>query len=88
MTRNRVFHSLLMSAGVLLMAACATTRPDGYLDERYFQAEARYYEKFQHEGMTVYCASRDFSSRQALFPGQCISEADLRQVVRDARRGM
>ena len=80
MTRNRVFHSFLISASVLLMSACATTRPPGYLDEKYFQAEAKYYEKFQFEGTTVYCAPVDRSSSQALFPGQCTRP---RSVFRD-----
>ena len=92
MTRNRVFHSFLMSAGVFLLAACATNRPSGYLDEKYFPAEAKYYEKFQLEGATVYCATKDSRSGQALMPyygtSRCITEADLRQAVRDVRKGM
>jgi len=90
MTRNRVFHSVLLATGVLLLAACATNRPPGYLDEKYFQAEAKYYEKFQHEGTTVYCATKDSRSGLGLMPyygtPRCITEADLRQMVRDVRR--
>jgi hypothetical protein len=92
MTRNRVFQSLLISACVFLMTACANNRPPGYLDDKYFRAEAKYYEKFQLEGTTVYCATKDSHAGQGLMPyygtPRCITEADLRLAVRDVRKGM
>ena len=56
MARNNVFRSVLLAAGVLVVAACASQPPStGSLDEKYFQREANNYQKFQYEGQTVYC---------------------------------
>jgi len=87
MATNRVFRSVLLASGVLLTAACAsqTASTTGSLDEKYFQREAKNYQKFQHEGQTVYCQSE----RQAtsLIPYKwCISESALRQRVENDRR--
>jgi len=89
MARNRVFRSVLLAAGVLLMAACAsppvsTTRP---LDEKYFQRETNNYLKFQHEGQTVYCRTEPGAASLIPFDPnrRCISEAALRQAVENYR---
>jgi len=94
MTRNGVFQSILISAGVILMAGCVAIYPGGNsvpagsLDERYFQREAENYEKFQNEGQVVYCSTPK-TSDEALFPYigyvRCINESDLRKAVRDWR---
>jgi hypothetical protein len=79
MARNRVFRSVLIVSGVLLIAACAT-QPRESLLERKFQQTAKHYQKFQHEGRTVYC-------RKDLPPGeQCITEAALRRQVEHHER--
>ena len=95
MTRSRVFQSILISAGVILMAGCVTVYPggnpvpEGSLDERYFQKEAKNYEKYQNEGQTVYCSTPN-TSGEALIPYigyvRCISEPELREAVRDWRK--
>ena len=86
MANNRVFRSILLASGVLLMAACAS-QPAGSLDEKYFQKEASNYLKFQHEGQTVYC--RTEASAASLIPydpnRRCSSEAALRQAVENYR---
>jgi hypothetical protein len=86
MAINRVFRSVLLASGVLLMGACAT-QPEGSLDEKYFQREASNYLKFQHEGQTVYCQTEANSATLIPFnPNQrCISEAALRQAVENYR---
>jgi hypothetical protein len=86
MTSNRAFLSVLLSASVLLLAACAS-QPAGSLDEKYFQREASNYLKFQHEGQTVYCQTEPNAA--SLIPynanRRCISEAALRQAVKNYR---
>ncbi len=90
MATNRVLSAIFLAAGVLLVGAC-TSQPASRqsLDDRYFQAEARNYEKFQHEGQVVYCSTAETSDR-ALIPYvghvRCISEASLRNAVSDWRR--
>jgi outer membrane biogenesis lipoprotein LolB len=84
MTRNRVFYSVLLATGALLIAACAS-QPTGSLDEKYFQREANHYLKFQQEGQTVYCQNE--SNIASLIPYKwCISESALRQRVENFRR--
>ena len=95
MTRNGVFQSILISAGVILMAGCVTVYPggnpvpEGSLDDRYFQKEAAYYEKYQNEGQVVYCSTPK-TSGNAMYPYighvRCISEPELREAVRDRRK--
>lgn len=94
MTRNRVFHSVLLATGVLMIASCAsqpasTPAPTGSLDEEYFQKEAANYEKFQRDGQPVYCSTAN-TKGDALIPYigyvRCISEPELREAVRDWRR--
>jgi len=86
MANNRVFRSVLLASGVLLMAACAS-QPTSTLDEKYFQREASNYLKFQHEGQMVYCQTEPNGA--SLLPydpnRRCISEAALRQAVENYR---
>jgi hypothetical protein len=77
MSRKQVFRSVLIATGVLFVGACAT-QPGTPLLERKFQQTAKHYEKFQHEGKTVYC-------RKDAVP-QCITEAGLRRQVEDHLR--
>jgi len=87
MARNRVFRSVLLASGVLLVAACASqpASTTGSLDEKYFQREANNYLKFEHEGQTVYCQNE--AQTASLIPyRQCISESALRQRVENYRR--
>jgi hypothetical protein len=86
MSRNRVFRSILLASGVLLLAACAS-QPAGSLDEKYFQREASNYLKFQHEGQTVYCQTEPTTGSLIPFDAnrRCISEAALREAVKNYR---
>ena len=77
MADNRVFHSVLLASGMLLMAACAS-QPPGSLDEKYFQREVKDDLKFQHEGQTVYCKR---GATRSLPPTECIYESALRLQV-------
>jgi len=95
MASNRVLSSALLASGVLLIAACASRPPSssasaGLLDEKYFQAEARKYQKFQHEGQVMYCTSDGSNNSLIPYTGagkrQCISEFQLRQAVENYRR--
>jgi hypothetical protein len=72
MIKNHLFHSVLVAAGVLLIAACAS-EPRGSLLEKKFQRAAQHYEKFQHDGQTVYCRKE--------VQVQCLTEAQLRNQV-------
>jgi outer membrane biogenesis lipoprotein LolB len=87
MARNRVFRSVLLASGVLLMAACASqpASTTGSLDEKYFQREANNYLKFEHEGQTLYCQN-DRQSASLIPYKWCISETALRQRVENDRR--
>ena len=49
MRSHRVFPVCLLSAGVLVLAACATSQPRGALLEKKFQQTAKYYDKYQHD---------------------------------------
>ncbi len=86
MANNRVFRTILLATGVLLIAGCAT-QPTQSLDEKYFQKEASNFLKFQHEGQTVYCQTEE--SGATLIPydpnRRCISEAALRKAVENYR---
>ena len=86
MTRQRVVSSLLLAAGVFLVAGCASqTASTESLDERYFQREANKLEKYQYEGQVVYCQN-DSSIGSLIVHKRCISETALRQLVEDSRR--
>ena len=85
MASNHIVRSVLLAASVLLTGACAS-QPAGSLEEKYFQKEASHYQKFQQEdGQTVYCQSEPRAA--SLIPHKwCITEANLRLRVEDARR--
>ena len=89
MAKDHVFLSILLAAGTLLIAACAS-QPTSSLDDKYFQAEAKKYEKFQHEGQVVYCTSEGGNSTLIPYTGagkrQCVSESQLRLAVENYRR--
>jgi len=83
MTRSHICLSFLLSAGAVLVSACASQ--PGSLDERYFQREARNYTKVEHEGQTLYCVTE--TQIATLIPQkQCLTEAALRRRVEDWRR--
>ncbi|HET9215544.1 MAG TPA: hypothetical protein VFR18_01115 [Terriglobia bacterium] len=86
MAINHVVRSILLASGVLLMGACAS-QPEGSLDEKYFQREASYHQKFQHEGQTVYCQTEPNSNSLIPFDPnrRCISETALRRAVENYR---
>ena len=87
MTRHRIVTSILLSAGVLLMTACASPPRSqvGALDERYFQQEVRNYVKVERDGQTVYCQKS--AQIATLIPvNRCVTEASLRRAVEDWRR--
>jgi hypothetical protein len=83
---KHILRASLLASGALLIAACASQPATGSPDEEYFQKEASNYLKFEHEGKTVYCTSKDNSG---LIPytgtPRCVTEARLRQVVEDWR---
>jgi len=95
--RNRVFRSVLLAAGVVLLAACAsqpastlgaaavpaTAPATTPLLERKFQQAARNYLKFQHEGQTVYCKR---GATRSLPYTDCITESQLRLQVENFER--
>ena len=86
MTSHRVVSSMLLAAGVFLMAGCAS-QPSARqsLDDRYFQREANKLLKFSFEGQTVYCQN-DSTAGSLIVHKRCISESALRQLVEDSRR--
>ena len=96
MARNRVFLSVLLAAGVLLMAACASqpasapgtaalapTRTP--LLEKKFQRATVHYQQFQHEGQTVYCR-KEKATYSNIPEVQCLTESQLRQEVESFER--
>jgi hypothetical protein len=82
MATHHVLRSVLLTTGMLMLAGCAST---GALDERYFQAEAKNYQKFQYQGQILYCQNdKEISS---LIPyKKCMTEPALHQAVANARR--
>ena len=74
---RHMFRTVLLSSGVLFVAACAT-QPTTPLLERKFQQTAATYQKFQHEGKLVYC-------KKGAVP-ECITEAGLRRQVENYER--
>jgi hypothetical protein len=82
----RVIRPVLLAAGIFALAGCASMSASSReLDEKYFQAEAKNYQKYLHDGRVVYCTSE--SAVGTLVPGnQCIWESALRQKVQQARR--
>ena len=85
MTRNRIVTSVLLSAGVLLVSACATPPGTVSLDERYFQREVRNFTKVERDGKTLYCVN-DSSTASLIPTKRCLTETALRRRVEDWRR--
>ena len=87
MASHRVLRSVLLSASVLVVDACASqpASTTGSLDDKYFQREVSNYMKFEFEGQTVYCQNEPAVA--SLIPHKwCITESALRQRVENARR--
>lgn len=86
MARNLVMDGILLAVGVAVMAGCASQSASEVvsLDERYFQREARNYQKFEHEGQTVYCQNNRRTGSLVMYK-QCITETALRHRVEEAR---
>jgi hypothetical protein len=80
MARNHVFRSILLAAGALFLAACATKQPEGTLLEKRFQQTAKHYQQYQYEGQIIYCKR---GATRSLPPAECITEAGLRKRVED-----
>jgi hypothetical protein len=84
----RVLRFVLLAASAVLTGACASqsasTRES--LDDRYFQAEAKHYDKVDYRGMRVYCTNEK-SDGLVPYEGRprCLTEAALRQRVENAR---
>lgn len=86
MIRHRVISSVLLAAGVFLVAGCASQPANTEsLDDRYFQREANKLDKYQYEGQVVYCQN-DSAAGSLISHRRCISESALRQLVEDTRR--
>jgi len=93
MPGNRVFRSILLATGVLLMASCAsqpasspaTAREPSPLLEMKFQRAAQHYEKFQYEGQVVYC-KKEKPTYSNIPEVQCLTESQLRREVESFER--
>ena len=82
MAGNRVFRTVLLTATVVLVGACAS-QPQESLLETQFQRTAKQYQKYQHEGQVVYCKR---GATRSMPPRECIYESALRQQVADTQR--
>jgi hypothetical protein len=82
MYRHQLLRSLLLSAGALLIAACAAQPASPTLLEKKFQRTAKHYLKLQHEGQTVYCEKGPTRSLR----GPCVTESQLRMQVENFER--
>jgi hypothetical protein len=89
MTANPVLRAFLLSATTLLIGACASQSASSResLDDKYFQAEAKHYDKLDYHGMPVYCTN-EHSDGLVPYEGRprCLTEGALRQRVENARR--
>ena len=92
MAKSRVFRSILLTAGALLLAVSASqsaTPPDPAaaptLLEKKFQRAAQSYMKFQDHGTTVYCKKEKVLT-SAIPVVQCLSESQLRLEVENFER--
>jgi hypothetical protein len=84
MATNRVFRSVLLSAGVILMAGCASQPGSIPLQEKLFQREANNYDaEFLYEGQKVFCKR---GATRSLPYQECITEAGLRRRVENHHR--
>lgn len=85
MTTNFLFRSLLLSAGALLMTACATPSPDSTrvsMADIKFQRVAKTYVKYQYEGQTVYCKKDEYAfDRLNRWRPKCLTEPQLRDAI-------
>jgi len=83
MASNHVFRSVLLAAGVLLVAACAS-QPEGSLLETKFQRAAKQYDRtYQYQGQVVYCKR---GATRSLPPTECVYESALRLQVENMHR--
>ncbi len=82
MATNRIFQSVLLAAGVLALAACASQPPKGSLAEKQFQRAAKHYQVFERDGQKVYCKM----ANTKIIPHTCLSEPELRLVVERFQR--
>jgi PBP1b-binding outer membrane lipoprotein LpoB len=83
MTKNHVFRSVLLAAGALALAACASQpAPKGSLAEKQFQRAAKQYQVFERDGQKVYCKM----ANTKIVPHTCLSESELRLVVERSQR--
>ncbi len=89
MAAHPLLRIVLLSAGALLIGACASrsAATTGSLDDRYFQAEARHYDKLDFHGSPIYCTN-ERSNGLVPYEGRprCLTEAALRQRVENSRR--
>ena len=87
MTNHRLFSSVMLSMGSLLVGACASQHAatNSSLDDRYFEREAQSYQKLQHEGRVIYCQNDPRAATLVPYKG-CITETALRLRVENARR--
>jgi len=92
MAGNRVFRSVLLAGGVLLIAACASqpvsspareSDPTPLLEMKFQRAARHYDQKYQHEGQIVYCKR---GATRSLPPTECIYESALRLQVENMQR--
>jgi len=93
MATNNVFRSVLVAAGLVLMAACAsqpvsspaTAAAPTPLLEKKFERAVVHYQKYQHEGQVVYCKKeKRFMSN--IPEMQCLSESQLRAEIESYER--
>ncbi|HEY6123568.1 MAG TPA: hypothetical protein VIV63_02870 [Steroidobacteraceae bacterium] len=93
MARNLIVRSVILSTVALLIAACASqpassvayaSAQSSRLDKK-FQATARQYQKFRHEGQTMYCKKEKVIT-SAIPVMQCLSEPQLRLQVENYER--
>jgi|SRR5688572_3113590 len=82
MPSNRVFRTVLLTATVVLVGACAS-QPEESLLETQFQRTAKQYQKYQHEGQVVYCKR---GATRSMPPTECIYESALRLQVENMQR--
>jgi hypothetical protein len=85
MVRTRVFSSVLLAAGVLLVAACAS-EPRTPLLEKKFQRAASTYQKVNVHGQTVYCKKGEPPTDSRLPGWRCLTEPQLREEVANFER--
>ena len=92
MARNHVFRSVLLAAGVLLIAACASqpvsspareSVPTPLLEMKFQRAAKQYDRQYQHEGQIVYCKR---GATRSLPPTECIYESALRLQVENYQK--